>query len=117
MAIRHLQNLIDKTKGRVLADPPFFFSYLYNPGGFERFIRAVFGNCAHTLSREKDRNSTVKLRHKNTLLLEVSLFANSASRVEFGSTNTVGVASCDFGAPLCDWTNLCHIGLEAHMIS
>lgn len=44
-------------------------------------------------SREGKGDGFLKLRHINTLLLEVWVLPNHACRVELGSTSTVGVTS------------------------
>ena len=60
----------------------------------------------------------VELGNKNPLFLEVRLFAQHTARIEFGSTNTVGVAATHL-RPLFGYrTNFRHINfLCCDMIS
>lgn len=82
---------------------------LDNPRSLESLVGAVFGHGAHTLGREDHGNGAVKLRHENTLLLEVSLLTDSTRWVELRGAYAVRVAACDLGALFCYWTDFGHI--------
>lgn len=54
-----------------------------------------FLHCLQTFCRHVDSDLLAKLWDEECLLLDVDVATSFASRVEFGSTNTVGVAASD----------------------
>lgn len=70
-----------------------FYTSLNNPGVFEGFVSALFCNSFKALGGDGDRDSTIKLRHKDALLLQVRLFPNIASRVELGCADAVRISA------------------------
>ena len=71
----------------------FGLSFLNNAGLLEGLVCAVFGNGLDALGGEGKSNIAVEFRHKNTLLLEVGIFADHPSRVELGCAHAVRVAA------------------------
>ncbi len=58
---------------------------------FEGNVGAALVDCLDCVSRDREDESLIELRHKNPLFLEVCILAALARRVELGSTNTVRV--------------------------
>ena len=58
--------------------------------------------------RDVDGDFFAELGNEKGLALEVDLTAARTCRVEFGSTNTVGIAASHPGTSFCNWANLGH---------
>ena len=59
-------------------------------------VGAVFIYCLYCTSGKSKREVFFKLRDIDTLFLKVGIFTDHTCGIEFGSTNTVGVASSHF---------------------
>ncbi len=68
---------------------------LYETGFLEGRERAVLLDSAECASRDGDYDSLLELRDINALLLEVHMATDLATRVELGSTSSVGVATAN----------------------
>ena len=70
-----------------------FHVELNNSGFLQGCVCTVLLDVAHTLSGDGHEDGLTELRYENAALLEVSLTANLAGRVELRSTRTVRVPS------------------------
>lgn len=82
---------------------------LYQLGFLESFIRPILGNNSERLSRDFDRHMLIKLRYKNTSLLEINLASHFSARVKLRRPSAIAVASSDLGFLPRDLTFLSHI--------
>ena len=60
-------------------------------------MNAVFFHRAQAAGGDFDVYRFIQFRHENSFLLQIRIFSDATSRVEFGGAGAVGIAASDDG--------------------